>query len=180
MCRPLPPEMWAEICSHIDDSTLWIVCRQVSTVLRAEAEREFATSRLPFLKMYCEYSEVDSNVFIALREYEGLSEDGKRVKFSLSIGIHGGYDESVYKSVRDTVPKVLQCKDLEFCRGIGQDSLDEKRLSIWTRFCFHGSHVKDLGIPALEVDSQTEPSSSGWDVFVSFDWKAFFNAFYHN
>jgi hypothetical protein len=50
-CCPLSSEVWSLICAQTDDFTLWIVYRQVSKVMRAEAEREFARTRLPQLRI---------------------------------------------------------------------------------------------------------------------------------
>jgi hypothetical protein len=48
-CPQLPTELWAEIMSHQDDFTLWVVCWNVCKILRCEAEQIVAKSRLPKL-----------------------------------------------------------------------------------------------------------------------------------
>jgi hypothetical protein len=50
-CRPLLAEIWGQICAHVDDFSLWVACRQVSKMVRDEAGREFARTRLPQLKL---------------------------------------------------------------------------------------------------------------------------------
>src|SRR4051812_30490553 len=50
-CPALPAELWGQICSYNDDLTLWMVYRYVSKLLRSEAEREFAQTRLPQLDL---------------------------------------------------------------------------------------------------------------------------------
>lgn len=42
----LPPEVWSNVLSFVDDYSLWKSCRKVSQLFRAEAEREFMRQRL--------------------------------------------------------------------------------------------------------------------------------------
>ena len=43
----MPAELWALIMTYLDEFTVWMVCRYVSKMIRAEAERDFAKTRLP-------------------------------------------------------------------------------------------------------------------------------------
>lgn len=55
-CRSLPGEIWDLICAQAEDFALWVAYRQVSKVVRSEAEREFVQTRLPKLCIKLPYS----------------------------------------------------------------------------------------------------------------------------
>lgn len=50
-CLQVPTELCIAVLSHADDLTLWTSCRRVSTIFRAEADRDFAAQRLENLRM---------------------------------------------------------------------------------------------------------------------------------
>jgi hypothetical protein len=57
-CRPLPADIWGQVLTQVDDFTLWIPCHQISRMIRDEAEREFARTRLSQLKIDWSYRNV--------------------------------------------------------------------------------------------------------------------------
>jgi hypothetical protein len=49
-CPALPAELWGKVFTRLDDFTVWMRCRNVSKMWRAEAESEFA--RTPLSQLY--------------------------------------------------------------------------------------------------------------------------------
>jgi hypothetical protein len=62
-CPALPAELWGKVLTRLDDFTVWMRCRNVSKMWRAEAESEFARTRLSqlyFKRRFCLDSAIDS------------------------------------------------------------------------------------------------------------------------
>jgi hypothetical protein len=56
-CAALLAEPWASVLYHLDEFELvWMVCRNVSKMLSAEAERDFRYHRLPSLRFKWSFS----------------------------------------------------------------------------------------------------------------------------
>jgi hypothetical protein len=69
-CSALPAELWGKVFTHLDDFTVWMRCRNVSKMWRAEAESEFARTRfsqLYFKQRYCLDRENDSAIDSVLK-----------------------------------------------------------------------------------------------------------------
>lgn len=95
----LPTELWVQILSHVDeDFTLWVVCRRLSKLIRAEAEREFATQRLGQLcatfEMRNAQNRWDHGMSVATEDFPGLSLDEDRANFNANFWIHEGYPDN--------------------------------------------------------------------------------------
>ncbi|KAF1848862.1 uncharacterized protein K460DRAFT_81747 [Cucurbitaria berberidis CBS 394.84] len=190
-CRPLPPELWAQICTHIDDFTLWVICRQVSPVLKAEAEREFVKTHLPNLRMkwhvksWITFGEPFAELGfhggeVEQKEFLGLSEDRQRVKFSAVIHCEGYScnaqlkedQERFYSNSKATMLKASRYSNLDFRFRFDEDIYASAADPIMAQTCRLGSYVNDLEIPSLEIDFHSGS--------FSFDWKAFLNDFYYD
>jgi hypothetical protein len=50
-CRSLPGKIRGLICAQADEFTLWVAYRQVSRLVRSEAELEFARTHLTQLRI---------------------------------------------------------------------------------------------------------------------------------
>ena len=147
---------------------------------RAEAEREFAFTRLSKLRLSWDaFSEIDSDLYapgFGVREFtcaidktafQGLCEDASRVTFSFNIKCQL---EEAYTMLILTKNEIWNCgpfTDVVLCflnyRDMVQYSYIHHRAE-------HGNHANETPLPNLEVnlDNQT----------LTFGWKTFFNNFY--
>jgi hypothetical protein len=92
----LPPEIWGEIFTHVENLDLWWSCRNVSHIHRREAEREFALHRLHQIHIgwmfhisnACDAGTYDGTYDGYLESKGSLarfSEDGNKANFYFTI-----------------------------------------------------------------------------------------------
>ncbi|KAF2682195.1 hypothetical protein K458DRAFT_391224 [Lentithecium fluviatile CBS 122367] len=179
----LPPEIWGQIFIYVDSFTLWTSCRNVSQMLRQDAEGEIARARLLDLeiKWTCHnlldhrWQEVP---ILKTCKFLKLSKDQSRAHF----GLWTGYRDCAAAGIPsleiegfDNVPwdanhtdkiftEAIKFSDLElFDRA--HERLPWKMLEItFERF------VNDPDIPGLAV-------SSDWRE-LSFEWRELLTRFY--
>jgi hypothetical protein len=88
----LPTEVLAQASSNMNDFTLWVVCRRLSRITKAEAEREFATQRLGQLRASFATRDAPSRwshgISVSLRVLRPLSADGERALFEAKFSVH--------------------------------------------------------------------------------------------
>ncbi|KAH7093707.1 hypothetical protein FB567DRAFT_178632 [Paraphoma chrysanthemicola] len=177
----LPAELWGQICSYMDDFTLWIVFRQISRTLRQEAEREFATNRLPNLQITysCQLmSTTASNLTYncstnGTTRLIGLSPDGTRARFRVATVNNVCKKSELYleptaeeiaqtsRLASATISQALQNADIRFALNNFSEVQSSAVL---------GFYANDNGVPGCQVDLE--------NLECSFEWKPFFDAFY--
>lgn len=120
----LPIELWSTILSYVDDFTLWVVCRQLSHVLRTEAEREFALVRLKRLKIYWdvkgEYTlngtEIPCTLFAMTTKFDSASTARRHGKLVLrsSAPLRRTVGEDSTREITHFLAKLFANSDLHF------------------------------------------------------------------
>jgi hypothetical protein len=136
-CPALPVELWGKVFTHLDDFTVWMRCRNVSKMWRAEAESEFARTRLSqlyFKREFCLDSENDCVID---------DDDDK-----------GTYVEPWVPELTESIRKQLT----DF------DHLDEE---CDPTNLFIGDYVNDIDILGLEIDFDNHRISFLWTSFLS-------------
>lgn len=181
----LPAELWAQILHHVEDEyTLWVICRQVSRTFRAEAEREFAKTRLPQLRInWASMGEImhenrlhefDCNVEDL--EFQGLTEDGLRAQFTAAFeyelrNLEGRpeyvrtlYDRTQYKPLLEkTFAELIPFRYLDFKKRVDRQ--------YWTRqMALIGGYVSNAQLTEVSIDLDNKT--------IAFDWKTFLNDFF--
>ncbi|EMD70099.1 hypothetical protein COCSADRAFT_156224 [Bipolaris sorokiniana ND90Pr] len=177
----IPQEIWGHILRYVDDEfTLWVTCRQVSHVFRAEAEREFALTRLPKLSFsssaWCEVSNTEHThcygCKIITEKLQSFLKDGQEVKYKIKISsclcdidnngrpIAGNYSEN-HSILRKTVISLL---------GYRFPSDEVPQFEYHTHRVELGYHFNDtpLKYTSLDFDNLT----------LAFQWKLFMNDFF--
>ncbi|KAF2832508.1 hypothetical protein CC86DRAFT_90526 [Ophiobolus disseminans] len=176
----LPAELWGQILSYMDDFSLWVPCRQVSRMLRTEAEYAFARTRLPQLEIewactvkfwdrhvrrkYMYYGNLDNTG----TEFLGLDASGTRECFHVPISyrVTDMSDEQIplvpnHDELKERVMKALRNAEVNFASGLRSDAPAEM---ISTLSPFSNNNL----MPGLDHGVNE----------CSFDWKAFLNGFY--
>ena len=88
----LPTEIWCLVLTHVDDFSLWVICRAVSKALRTEAELEFVRERIQHVEI--RWNSNGATKMLSLREINyivvvrtggllSISPDGLRSIFSI-------------------------------------------------------------------------------------------------
>jgi hypothetical protein len=169
-CRALLAEIWGHICAHVDVFSLWIACRQVSKMVRAEAEREFARTRLPQLKLgwNCRRTTQDGvcvNFKAGLGDGNtqliGFSAEGNRAHFRVRIKsyVDIGGNHKCYPGHED--------RDMSLVNDALQAALTDTDPKLLFRpnsilGCFVGVDP----LPVLEVDMDAQTCSFGRKAFL--------------
>ncbi|EAT86750.2 hypothetical protein HBI56_130870 [Parastagonospora nodorum] len=116
-CHSLPRKIWGLICAQADDFTLLVVYRQVSRLVRSEAEREFARTHLPKL---C----VEEQIY----QIVSLSKDGQQARLQLNVHVTIETDDvasrfqeasdanSLQAAVNKALTRALEDTDIDFGR----------------------------------------------------------------
>ena len=182
MCAPLPAELWGQILGYMDDFSLWVPCRQVSRMLRSEAEYEFTKTRLSSLKLlwrssmiiddegtkykYTSYGNFDDE----LTEFRGLEDGGTRARFKVipkyNIQTLGGLDtdkEPDHLKLQSAVLQALRDADLNF-------QVNRNYVAPTDNTAVLGFFSNNNPLPALEIDLRANE--------CSFEWKSFLDVFY--
>ncbi|KAH7082602.1 hypothetical protein BKA63DRAFT_501311 [Paraphoma chrysanthemicola] len=179
----LPAELWAQICSYMDDFTLWIVFRQISRTIRPEAEREFATNRLPNLQIT--YSCQLKSIAPWHLTYEcstngptrliGLSPDGTRARFRVATVNNVRKKSDLYlaptaqdlaqtsKLASAAISQALQNADIDFASSTISDDHVQSSAVL-------GFYASDNAFPGCQVDLE--------NLECSFEWRSFLDSFY--
>jgi hypothetical protein len=103
LCPSLPAEIWINIFSyHTDLAHLWIVCRRVSSTLRACAEHAFA-----------EYFLGDIHIYFQLEKHN-LGGKSKRPEVPVTFDRLGKREEKETAWFRDkrTTPEICECSGI--------------------------------------------------------------------
>jgi hypothetical protein len=190
-CPALPVELWGKVFTHLDDFTVWMRCRNVSKMWRAEAESEFARTRLLhlyFKREFCLDSENDCVIDSVLkgRPYMGwcktvrmtnVPTKSERVSFDVrfkyrlydaeedrDVDIDDDDDKGTY--VEPWVPELTESIRKQLTDF---DHLDEERDPTNV---FIGDYANDIDILGLEIDFDNHR--------ISFLWTSFLSAFFQD
>jgi len=175
---PLPAELWGEIFTHVDDFELWVVCRQVSSMLRAEAEREFATRRLSDLDLRWESFITAESVggttrliaFVRTSLYRKLkrfSEGNCRVHLDLTIRCWD-VDSGKFQGCEPLDNPLVRTKIIDTLRLSSLDRIQSRDYACQT-VSLH-ARTNPIEVPAMEIDLDAKE--------ISFDWKEALNRFF--
>jgi hypothetical protein len=179
-CPQLPTELWAEIMSHQDDFTLWVVCRNVCKTLRCEAERIVAKSRLPKLyfkwKAHLGFINYNDHRYIYIctakaHRLARISHDGNRAYFDIGLKCCLYDQQRLYGE--DGMDLLVEPWTDELRERVGKSlvSTDLHRLEVRSeRGVSLGVTANDIEILGLEIDLDTKQ--------VSFPWKKFMSDFF--
>lgn len=164
------------ILSDIDDLALWTSCRRVSKMLRAEAERQFATQRLKQLHTYWNVSgltrhqpkESKYTFFASIKRF--LSIDDLRVTFSMAMyyqnedadGDSDVNNQSKSSGAYGHVHKLLSNEDPHFDAGSGNPELSQ--------VCQLGPYFHDVPLHNIAFRLHSD--------MISFDWKPILNCLF--
>ncbi|KAF2832507.1 hypothetical protein CC86DRAFT_462789 [Ophiobolus disseminans] len=196
-CPSLPAELWASIITHLDDFTVWMVCRYVARMVRDEAERDFAKHRLPELISFrwSFYVGEDRWLDDAQDQCGGTCEmirlckyadDGERAVFDIQLAckLYNPLANSMNPPrpsfrdfSRDSWPDHLEAlviKRLTFS-DTAHSSPKLGRLSDndiqdpfeQQRFVYVGSNVNEVEIPGLHFDLHSQQLSFVWKQFLT-------------
>jgi hypothetical protein len=203
----LPAELWAEVFSYLDDPfDVWVICRQVSSSLRKEAEIAFRWNFLPLLKMHWTLKSEQLRLFVVHAEYDTDTTDQSFTAASFQLkaisplryhGRSGFVSEMERKAM---VFKALDYKDIDF------QSRLEHTLNLVTRTPAHklrmyfdtgpdvNIYMNDTDIPDMNVVFTTEDiklqppvrrihsrllrNEACFFGHTSFDWKALTDHFF--
>jgi hypothetical protein len=193
--RPLPTEIWGHIFSTVDGLTLWVSCRQVSKMLRSEAEPEFAQTRLPHLQIQwiaCvlfdhadsryDYMSCVSEAGVEEMKFMGLEDGGRRVRLRVPVG--GDIVKLFGKDKTDFVrlsgnDKTCKPPDTFWLQDEVAQALERADVNFSSALKRSGPTVimSTLGpfannnpLPAAKLDLEAKE--------CSFEWKPFLDAFY--
>jgi hypothetical protein len=167
LCPSLPPEVWINVFSyHTDLAHLWLVCRRVSSTLRACADYAFA-----------EYFLHDVQIAFQLEKYN-LGGKSKRPELPVTFDRLGKSKVKEYAWFIDKRPKS------KVCEGTGKKAQDEyqKTMQRWeenVRLCrpempnytisIRGS-VNDTALLGLEINTEARE--------IRFEWMKTLQLFY--
>jgi hypothetical protein len=176
-CPHLPAEIWARIFTFGDAVSLWVNCRNVSRMLRAEAEREFATTRLPTLQI--EWKFAGGQPFIdggsvTSGELLGVSDNNAFATFSVAIDYPACkrpcMEDAVEASARqEKLTRTLRYSDLGLSYRISPGGMGA---AFTTQQCSLDGVYNDVHIPSLTVDLDAST--------FTIEWRQFFDEFYHD
>lgn len=167
----LPPERWSLVLSYVDDLTLWVVCRQVSRLLRAEAEYEFMRMRLKHLNIHWEMESITRNgreewayaVFMRTKGFILASIDDLHATFHIDgvISTLLPQDNGIMEAVLMAVDELASNDDLVFRTRL--PSTMESRQVFQSR-----SYFLDVPLPKFTNTNRT----------IGIEWKSFLDAFF--
>jgi hypothetical protein len=194
-CAALPAELWAFVLNHLDEFEVWMICRNVSKMLRAEAERDFKHHRLPSLRFKWSFSipdvwDQDDNLQhcsggCEVDSFDRYSDDGERIFLKLRIRcrLYTGADllnpganpyHYLYKNefwderLKAAIKKSLVYSDVRSLCGHGRHA------GIYAygaqRFIFMGFSANEVEVPGLHIDVDRNE--------LSFLWKQFSAAYF--
>lgn len=182
LSHSLPPEIWGHVFRYVDTFTLWTTCRQVSRLLRQEAEGEVARTRLSALSIQWSghnlldrWQEVP---VLKTSKFLGLSLDRSRAHFSLWSGYRDcsasgtpspeikGFDNVPWDAAHTerVLTEAVKFSDLEFL-----DRCFQRLPWRMVEINFDG-YINDPDIPGLSI-------SKDWKE-LSFDWRELLTRFY--
>jgi hypothetical protein len=185
MCSSLPAEIWASIFTFTDDFTLWVSCRQVTRMLRAEAEREFARTRLCKLRFKWDYSHDFSHRDQLLwcedtatgGTLVGISDDFTTATYNFDISSFWYTHDFEFveedpswspSSTKQTISNILHASDKDLQHRLRRSA--ESLVRHVTYECELNAIVNDVEIPGLAVSLDAGT--------MSFPWKAFLDKFF--
>lgn len=183
-CPALPLEIWAHIFTFVDEIDLWVACRQVSQALRAEAEREFAKSRLPQLVITARASywfspdEHHVSSHILIKNLLNISADGTRATYRVALEDHetdlpGPTERYICEWLRRQalVNSDLLFRHRLYCYSEHPMSDHRNILSVGQAVRI-GKHISDAPLPAAKIDVKKKQVSFEWRPFLShhFNW----------
>jgi hypothetical protein len=181
-CPQLPAELWGSIFSHLDKYTIWMVCRNVSKLLRGEAEGEFARVRLP--KLYFKWSFSLGNVLYQGEEYESYfgsikiiqlasySKDEERAFFDVRAKFTL-QDDDYWQNAEGKQPRMVMPWTSELEDNIQQQLTYSDIYGPYMNspsFVYIGADINEIEVPGINIDWEKHQ--------VSFLWKQFLTKFY--
>ncbi len=180
----LPIELIGQILSHVNDTDLWLNCRNVSSLLRHEAEREFALRRLKTLQLRWETflpSSPNDDRYAACLEVEenwlaGFSEDTNRAYFHFTnwCGRRSVDANSMLIDVKTADLHDLRENDLwrVMEKQFRYKTVDMLpcRAYMLSRDVSVGDLTYEIELPGLEIDFENK--------LMSFKWKEAMSLFY--
>ena len=167
----LPAELWLMVFDLLDDFSLWVICRQVSSSWRIEAERTFAKTRLGKLSIEIAYPyQFDWNgakkkitCTAHIKSLLRFDEDSTRATFQIEF--------SETRLDFQLEPHIV---DLPRRGAIMNSVLDYKeRLQyryICRQQCILGSYCNDIPLPDADICLEK--------MEISFEWKTYINEFF--
>lgn len=175
----LPPELWCWVLSNVDDLTLWTGCRRVNKLFRAEAEREFATHRLKYLKITCfarsfrRYLSVPVYHNVEAATNTLVSVDGDRATFLLNTFRQCIRAHTLPNPVMNVAYEVPSIYGFIHRNLSNSDRNVSARLgwgSEWGQTCNLGDYQLDAPLPNLDLDCRVAEAEQS-KTRISFDWK---------
>ncbi|KAI8930976.1 hypothetical protein NX059_011988 [Plenodomus lindquistii] len=169
----LPAELWGEICTHVDARTLWMTIRPVSQLLRAEAEREMTSSRLPKLCTTSPFEYGNCGQAYKIKQLSHYAEDDQRVYIATIDRIHaaGPHHDIRTLSVnkrRDRERLIALIRD----RANKDCATDTEDLALlYLRSFDYSGQICLLILPELKIELV--------EAKMSFDWKRFLANYFH-
>lgn len=191
-CGHLPGEIWGLICAEADDFTLWVVYRQVSKLVRSEAEREFARTRLPELRINLTCSakipglrytsksiplfpsstvqrKRDENGSMRVDQGVCLGEDGQQARLKLDVHFPFEADDVASRYMEPSDGDLLQATaDNALKRALEDTDIDIERKTYVSTTLGSYTNNNPLFISKMDVRSN--------ECFI--DFKSFLCAFY--
>ncbi|KAI8930980.1 hypothetical protein NX059_011992 [Plenodomus lindquistii] len=177
-----PVELWAEICRHVDDRTLWMGVRRTSHALLVEAEREMKLTRLAKLRLKWRFrfEREDSprcvSLYVGLltvNRIAGYSKDDQCVYFGAIDGLpslsHNGTllstNNEPFFQLSNVHPGFrTTCADEMRYRERGPVRIDDYTAK-YDRSIVLSGIVRQIELPELQVHFAEEQ--------ISFEWRRF-------
>ena len=170
----LPVELWGEIFNHVDEIDLWFTCRQVSRLLRSEAEREMTAHRLQKLNFRSHFhakielhGEITHVLGIIMNpKLENISKDKPRVLYKFQVAfapdlVTAQAEEELLGMIKYRLDE-FKISDLDFVER------DSRGMS--GRQTHIDNFMNKIEIPGLEIDAAAKE--------LSFEWRPFLDQFF--
>jgi hypothetical protein len=170
----LPAELWRNIFNYVDEIDLWFTCRQVSRLLRSEAEREMAAHRLQKLNFRSHFhtkielhGEITHVLGIIMNpKLENFSKDKPRVLYKFQVAfapdlVTAQAEEELLGMIKYRLDE-FKISDLDF---VERDSrgMSGRQIHI-------DNFMNKIEIPGLEIDAAAKR--------LSFEWRPFLDHFF--
>ena len=168
----LPTELLNLVFRHIDDDAfVWVVCRQLSRMLRAEVDFLFRSRQLKECTIYWPQSGmIATSPLLARLDFSHTSDDGDIACFKVSVAVkpRSGKAPSFhdFEAAVATYEKTQNTQKTNERRERQFGSMPVTRIGVGP----NDTYMSDMALPALQTHGDLE--------LVSFDWKALFALIY--
>ena len=180
----LPPELWGHIFTFVDDFDLWWNCRKICSIIRLEAEREFALHRLCSLRLTWDTLPpvaANGDKYSGRLQTKGwlakFSPDGSRVFFHFAMwcGIRAGNATGPFGFTTLSLDEVHRRNSgmwAAMAADLSYRSVDAllKRYFLPNRELTLGDITHEVELAGLEIDFSAR--------ILSFEWKKALTLFY--